>query len=204
MLKETALRKKLSELGISSTGPRALLEKRHKEWVTLWNANCDAAKPKRRQQLLHDLEVWERTQSGRAVMGGRIGSSAVMVKDKDFDGRAWASTHDESFRELIENARRSRVKAGAKEADPEQPSEETSRTREIQEVPSSSPPPDAEDDAMDTGEAIQPQERIPGDDGRLAQVPNASAAIPLDDMADLKRRPRDDNDWENIDTAPIC
>lgn len=50
-------------------------------------------------------------------MGGRIGLSVVMVKDKDFDGRVWVSIYDELFRELIENVRRSRVKVGVKEVD---------------------------------------------------------------------------------------
>lgn len=108
MLKDQALRKKLGDLGISNQGPRLLLEKRHKEWVTLWNANCDAAKPKRRSELLHDLDMWERTQGGRAPVAR---GPAVVIKDKDFDGSAWAAKHDSSFKDLIANARRSTSQA---------------------------------------------------------------------------------------------
>ncbi|EGR51832.1 uncharacterized protein TRIREDRAFT_104000 [Trichoderma reesei QM6a] len=108
MLKEQALRKKMSDLGISNQGPRILLEKRHKEWLTLWNANCDAAVPKKRSELLHDLDVWERTQGGRAPTMGRVAQTAAVIKDKDFDGAAWAARHDSSFRDLIASARRSR------------------------------------------------------------------------------------------------
>ncbi|KAL6884360.1 hypothetical protein HDV57DRAFT_455313 [Trichoderma longibrachiatum] len=114
MLKEQALRKKMSDLGISSQGPRALLEKRHKEWLTIWNANCDAAMPKKRSELLHDLETWERTQGGRAPTMGRVAQTAAVIKDKDFDGAAWAARHDSSFRDLIANARRSRETATKK------------------------------------------------------------------------------------------
>ncbi|KAF4125369.1 E3 ubiquitin-protein ligase RAD18, partial [Geosmithia morbida] len=122
MLKDQALRKKLGDLGISNQGPRALLEKRHKEWVTLWNANCDAVKPKRRTELLHDLDMWERTQGGR--MSGR--QSTVVINDKDFDGPAWATKHDASFKDLIANARRSSAQAkngGGQDAPP--PTEQT-------------------------------------------------------------------------------
>ncbi|CCF35585.1 DNA repair protein rad18 [Colletotrichum higginsianum] len=108
MLKDTALRKKMTDLGLSTTGSRLQLEKRHKEWVTLWNANCDSARPKRRAELLHDLDVWERTQGSKAPMFVRPG---VAVKDKEFDGTAWAAKHDTSFKDLIANARKSKAQA---------------------------------------------------------------------------------------------
>ncbi|PNP53025.1 hypothetical protein THARTR1_06540 [Trichoderma harzianum] len=114
MLKEQALRKKMADLGISNQGPRILLEKRHKEWLTLWNANCDAAVPKKRSELLHDLEGWERTQGGRAPTTGRAIQTAAVIKDKEFDGAAWAAKHDTSFKDLIASARKSRLEAKKK------------------------------------------------------------------------------------------
>src|SRR4051812_5326426 len=48
LFKEVGLRKKLQDLGISGQGNRQLLERRHTEWVTLWNANCDASKPRKK------------------------------------------------------------------------------------------------------------------------------------------------------------
>ncbi|KAH8688082.1 hypothetical protein BGZ61DRAFT_391133 [Ilyonectria robusta] len=114
MFKEQALRKKMAEIGISNQGSRALLERRHKEWVTLWNANCDAARPKKRGELLQDLDIWERTQGGRAPVTGRAAQSAAVIKDKDFDGAAWATKHDSSFKDLIASARKSRLEAKKK------------------------------------------------------------------------------------------
>ncbi|KAK2593488.1 E3 ubiquitin-protein ligase rad18 [Conoideocrella luteorostrata] len=109
MLKEQALRKKLAEMGISNQGPRILLEQRHREWITIWNANCDSAQPRNRQQLLQDLDVWEKTQGYRSTTAGRTPSSIIAIKDKKFDGTAWAARHDSSFKDLIASARKSRM-----------------------------------------------------------------------------------------------
>ncbi|EQL03869.1 zinc finger domain-containing protein [Ophiocordyceps sinensis CO18] len=116
MLKDGALRKRMTELGLSSQGPRLLLERRHKEWLTLWNANCDAARPKKRLELLHDLDTWERTQGGRAPTTGRSFQTAAAIKDKDFDGAAWAVKHDNSFKDLIASARKTKSDANARAA----------------------------------------------------------------------------------------
>jgi len=113
MLNEQALRKKMRELGISNTGPRTLLERRHKEWVTIWNANCDSARPKKTRELLRDLDSWERTQGGQATAFGRA-TDGPAVKDKDFNGDAWATKHQASFSDLIANARKSKASAAPK------------------------------------------------------------------------------------------
>lgn len=111
MLKEQALRKKLAELGISNQGPRFILEKRHKEWITIWNANCDSALPRKRPQLLQDLDTWERTQGNRTSANAKSTLSGTTIKDKSFDGVAWATKHDSSFKDLIASARKSRLQA---------------------------------------------------------------------------------------------
>ena len=107
-IKDQVLRKKMTDLGIPSTGPRVLLERRHREWRTIWNANCDAVRPRLRHQLVRDLDVWERTQGGRAPAASRLVPTPPMVRDKDFDGDAWATKYTSSFKDLVANARRSR------------------------------------------------------------------------------------------------
>lgn len=102
LLKDNALRKKLSELNIASFGPKPLLVRRHLEWVALWNANCDSARPHSRTELKADLDQWERTQGGHAPSGAQ--SSAVM--NKDFDGVGWARKNKDDFEQLITRARR--------------------------------------------------------------------------------------------------
>ncbi|KAG5953055.1 hypothetical protein E4U53_007097 [Claviceps sorghi] len=113
ILKEQALRKKLAELGISNQGPRILLEKRHKEWINLWNANCDASIPKKRSQLLQDLDVWEKTQGYRSPAAGPTTLNVTMIKDKNFDGARWAAKHDSSFKDLIASARKNITRTSA-------------------------------------------------------------------------------------------
>lgn len=110
MLNDNALRKKLKELGISNQGPKLLMQKRHTEWVNLWNANSDSRTPRSKRDLLKELEIWERTQ-GRQI-ANNLGPSGVMAKD--FDGDAYAKSNKNEFDDLIRNARE---KAKAKKTD---------------------------------------------------------------------------------------
>lgn len=96
LLNDGALRKKMAALGLATFGARQLLERRHKEWTTIWNANCDSARPKRKADLLHDLDIWERTVGaggnggggggggmssggGGSMMGSRGGAAATLT-----------------------------------------------------------------------------------------------------------------------------
>lgn len=105
ILKDTALKKKLSELGIPNWGNKALLARRHSEWVNLWNANCDSSKPRTKRELLHELDGWERSQGGLASIVGGCANGGGSVMKKDFDGSAWAANHNEDFQCLIAKAR---------------------------------------------------------------------------------------------------
>lgn len=160
MLKDNALRKKMSDLGISSQGSRALLEKRHKEWITLWNANCDAARPKTRSELLRDLDMWERTQGGRAPVTGRAMQNAAMIKDKDFDGSAWAAKHDTSFKDLIASARKSSTQAKRKQETEEPSGDDRSEGNRINPPPSAPFLGDAQQMNYEIPEREGPQELV--------------------------------------------
>lgn len=104
LMKDTALRKKLADLGISNGGPRPLLIKRHTEWVNLVNSNCDSSRPRTKRELLIELDTWERSQ-GRNILNGLGGNESSTVMRKDFDGAAWASSHNNDFQQLIAKAR---------------------------------------------------------------------------------------------------
>ena len=114
MLSDTALRKKLQALGISSQGPKLLLQKRHTEWVNLWNANCDSRNPRTKRELLGELDVWEKTQ-GRQVLQGMsaaaAGGQGTGVMAKDFDGESWMKGNKGDFDELVRRAREKKATA---------------------------------------------------------------------------------------------
>ena len=91
-------------LGISNTGSKQLLMRRHTEWVNMVNANCDSSNPKTKDELLRDLRAWEKSQGS----GNSTVQAIPTVMAKDFDGAAWASNHSDEFHELIVKARQKR------------------------------------------------------------------------------------------------
>ncbi|KAK2877210.1 hypothetical protein FQN49_001334 [Arthroderma sp. PD_2] len=119
LFKDNSLRKKLKELGIPDWGPKPILQKRHTEWMNLWNANCDAINPKSKRDLLRDLDIWERTQGGLAASQPSSRASSSIMK-KDFDAGAWSETHDDDYRKLIANARAMRATRAAVSSDVEE------------------------------------------------------------------------------------
>ncbi|KAJ5677949.1 Postreplication repair E3 ubiquitin-protein ligase rad18 [Penicillium maclennaniae] len=103
LLKDGQLKKKFRELGIPEWGNRSLLQRRHTEWMNLWNANCDSRNPKSKKELLKELTIWEKTQGGAQTA---IASNADEITRKDFDRERWSSSHDDDFKRLIANARK--------------------------------------------------------------------------------------------------
>lgn len=107
LLSDTNLRKKLKDQGISNTGNRPALERRHREWLTIWNANCDASNPRSKVELLRELDTWERIQGGPGTSRNyTTGSGGLPIASKDFDSAAWSSKHVSAYRSLIEEAGR--------------------------------------------------------------------------------------------------
>lgn len=105
LLKDIQLRKKFRDLGIPDWGPRQLLQRRHTEWMNLWNANCDSTFPKSKKDLLRELDIWERTQGGFApTQSSLMPTNTVMAKD--FDAAQWSVNHGTDFKRLIANARK--------------------------------------------------------------------------------------------------
>ncbi|KAK7608184.1 DNA repair protein rad18 [Phyllosticta paracitricarpa] len=118
LLNDVKLRKKLKELGIPNHGPRALLIRRHKEWINLWNANCDSTRPLTKRQLLSELDSWERSQGGSRGQSSWAGRGAGDVMDKDFKRDGWAESNKNQYDDLIAQAR-SRIKSAGENAEKE-------------------------------------------------------------------------------------
>lgn len=105
MLRDTALRKKLQEIGVPSWGSKDLMKRRHIEWLNIYNANCDAdgSVRKSKRQLLKELDEWETTQ------GGKANNNESKVMRKDFDGSGHMKSHKSDFDDLIAKARQKRA-----------------------------------------------------------------------------------------------
>ncbi|KAG9194644.1 E3 ubiquitin-protein ligase RAD18 [Alternaria panax] len=123
MLKETALRKKLQEIGIPTWGTKDLMKRRHIEWLNIYNSNCDADESvrKSKRQLLRELDEWEQT------LGGKAGTKESKIMKKDFDGNGYAKSHKTEFDDLIAQARQKR---GTPKTDSEGSSERNTPARE--------------------------------------------------------------------------
>lgn len=166
LLNDKALRKKLAELGIPTTGSKNLLSRRHTEWVNLWNANVDAGAPRSKRELLDELRKWDRS-IGREP--DQFGTSNQVMK-KDFDAKAWSTGNKDDFTRLIEQARQGRNKQQTqqkKEADEPTKEAETQHqdAMEVDKPETSQTHLESEKD-LPTGyhDATQPQENFPDAD----------------------------------------
>ncbi|KAL9594104.1 MAG: hypothetical protein Q9219_007219 [cf. Caloplaca sp. 3 TL-2023] len=108
LMKDNALRKKLLDLGIPNTGPRALLIRRHAEWVNIVNANVDSLRPKSKRDMLRELEVWDRSAGRSLINGSTDTSNPGSIMSKDFDGAAWGINHKVDFQDLVLKAKNNR------------------------------------------------------------------------------------------------
>lgn len=168
LLKETAMRKKMDELGLPSFGSKQLMVRRHTEWVNLWNANCDSSNARSKRDLLHDLDTWERTQGGRAPTTNQ----GYGIMRKDFDGNGWANKNKDDFSRLIADARRKKTTAPAN-AEPDHKEDKLSAT------------PNGEK-GEDPNHSIISSTRAP-DDQLLRGEPSGNQDPPLDHLAPAPR-----------------
>lgn len=116
MLKESALRKKLQDIGIPSWGSKDLMKRRHVEWLNIFNSNCDAHESVRKSkaQLLRELDEWENTQ------GGKADNRESKIMKKNFDGNGHMKSHKSDFDDLIAKARQKRTPQKAEEEQAQQ------------------------------------------------------------------------------------
>ncbi|KAL8797916.1 MAG: hypothetical protein Q9182_007122 [Xanthomendoza sp. 2 TL-2023] len=115
LMKDAALRKKLSDLGIPNTGPRSLLIRRHAEWINIVNANADSSRPRSKREMLRELDVWDRSTGRSITNGGGELKNGGSVMRKDFDAASWSLNHKSDFQDLISKARQSGRSANASE-----------------------------------------------------------------------------------------
>ena len=90
------------------------------------NANCDSPRPRSKRELLHELDIWDKTQ-GRQILDHSSGTSnTASIMNKGFDGAAWAANHNDDFQALIARARR-KPKIGIEESNLDMSTKSSSR-----------------------------------------------------------------------------
>ena len=55
--------------------------------------------------MLHELHVWDKSQGRQISNASEESMGAISVMRKDFDSKAWATSHDNDFQKLICEAR---------------------------------------------------------------------------------------------------
>ncbi|KAI4721576.1 DNA repair protein rad18 [Aureobasidium sp. EXF-10727] len=158
LLNDKALRKKLSELGIPTTGSKALLSRRHTEWVNLWNANVDAGAPRTKRDLLDELRKWDRS-IGREP--DQFGASNQVMK-KDFDAKAWSTGNKDDFARLIQQARKAKPAPQAPSQTQQEPTQDQQDTNAMQlDTPASEQIDPESDLPVGYHDATHPQQNFP-------------------------------------------
>ncbi|KAI0725180.1 hypothetical protein C8Q72DRAFT_622447 [Fomitopsis betulina] len=106
-LKDKRVQELLHEHGLPTTGDRPAWVRRHRQWLTLYNANLDRDPADRRapEQLRRELQRWEATEGGGAVGNGAGKKKVAGVEDVV----AYQTAHKAEFAQLIEAARPKRT-----------------------------------------------------------------------------------------------
>lgn len=69
------------------------------------NANRDSSRPRTKREMLQELEIWDRTQGRQISKVPGETPNPNLIMSKEFDGQAWALSHNTDFRQLISDAR---------------------------------------------------------------------------------------------------
>jgi E3 ubiquitin-protein ligase RAD18 len=103
VMKEADIRKMLSEFQLSKVGSRDRVIERHRQWVTLYNANLDASEhvQKTDMQLRRELAEWDKAfdESQRKVK--------TMTSEA---ARVYEEANESQFSDLIKKARETHAK----------------------------------------------------------------------------------------------
>lgn len=133
------------------------------------NANSDSSRPRTKSELLHELRVWDKSQ-GRQILNAPEDSMGVnSVMRKDFDGTAWATSHDDDFQRLISKARQKVANNSTDRShDAPVPDHETDNQKTIYET-----------HEMSVHASSSPQGLNPPDSSRGGQSPKPDGEAPL-------------------------
>ncbi|NXR69443.1 RAD18 ligase, partial [Rhadina sibilatrix] len=166
LLSDRDLRKKLKEHGLSTSGTRQQLVKRHQEFVHMYNAQCDSLNPKSVAEVVKELEKNEkiRVQLECHKPGE---NSLTFTKDQteeeiDEIHAEYRNKHRSEFKFLVNQVNKRWKKSGERKAASAENKEEFS----VKELPAATEPGE-EHHTVDPGKPQALQSEIP--DGQRSE-----------------------------------
>ncbi|NWZ38575.1 RAD18 ligase, partial [Brachypodius atriceps] len=161
LLSDRDLRKKLKEHGLSTSGTRQQLIKRHQEFVHMYNAQCDSLNPKSVAEVVKELEKNEKIRV--QLECNKPGeNSLTFTKDQteeeiDEIHAEYRNRHKSEFKFLVDQVNKRWKKLGERKAESAQNKEEVS----VKELPAATEPGEEHHTAVVPGEAQALQSEIP-------------------------------------------
>uniref|UniRef100_A0A8D2M7U2 RING-type E3 ubiquitin transferase n=1 Tax=Zonotrichia albicollis TaxID=44394 RepID=A0A8D2M7U2_ZONAL len=168
LLSDRDLRKKLKEHGLSTSGTRQQLIKRHQEFVHMYNAQCDSMNPKSVAEVVKELEKNEKIRV--QLECNKPGeNSLTFTKDQteeeiDEIHTEYRNKHRSEFKFLVDQVNKRWKKMGERKAESAQNKEEVA----VKELPAAAEP--GEEDPT-AGKAQALQSEIP--DGQRNESPGS-------------------------------
>ncbi|NXU99145.1 RAD18 ligase, partial [Cettia cetti] len=160
LLSDRDLRKKLKEHGLSTSGTRQQLIKRHQEFVHMYNAQCDSLNPKSVAEVVKELEKNEKIRV--QLECNKPGeNSLTFTKDQteeeiDEIHTEYRKKHKSEFKFLIDQVNKRWKKIGERKAESAQKDEVS-----VKDLPAATEPGEEHHTAVVPGKAQALQSGIP-------------------------------------------
>ncbi|NXO86889.1 RAD18 ligase, partial [Sitta europaea] len=169
LLSDRDLRKKLREHGLSTSGTRQQLIKRHQEFVHMYNAQCDSLNPKSVAELVKELEKNEKIRV-QLECNKPSENSMTFTKDQteqeiDEIHTEYRNRHRSEFKFLVDQVNKRWKKIGERKAESAQNKEKVV----VKELPAATEPGGEHHTAVVPGKALTLQAEIP--DGPGSECP---------------------------------
>ncbi|NWV53491.1 RAD18 ligase, partial [Daphoenositta chrysoptera] len=167
LLSDRDLRKKLKEHGLSTSGTRQQLIKRHQEFVHMYNAQCDSLNPKSVAEVVKELEKNEKIRV--QLECNKPGeNSLTFTKDqteKEIDEihAEYRNKHKSEFKFLVDQVNKRWKKRGERKAGSAQNKEEVA----LKELPAATEAEEEHHTAAVLGKVQELQSEIP--DGQRSE-----------------------------------
>ncbi|NWY71744.1 RAD18 ligase, partial [Erithacus rubecula] len=135
LLSDRDLRKKLKEHGLSTSGSRQQLIRRHQEFVHMYNAQCDSLSPKPVAEVVKELERNEKIRVQLECKNKPGENSLTFTKDQteeeiDEIHTEYRNKHRSEFKFLVDQVNKRWKKTGGRKAE-SAPSKEEAAAKEL-------------------------------------------------------------------------